>query len=236
MNILIVDDEKLALSRLQRILNNLGFCDIVACDDAFGALEAAKKTLFDVVFLDISMPDMDGLELAEKILQLEPKTFVIFQSAHDNFALKAYQSGGIDYLLKPIDESSVQKSIKKVEQYIAQDGDVKKKIMGKNGSHFYLINIEDIYYIKADLDEVIVRIKEAQTYVKKKISDFDMLLKDKNFYRVHRSYIVNIDKIRSMTTVEQSKLQISFYNIEDIVTSSKDGAKEFREYLERRSL
>jgi len=236
MKILIVDDEKLALDRLKRILNKLGYEDIIAYDEPQMALEEVKKNLFDVVFLDISMPVMNGIELAEMILQIEPKTFVIFQTAHDNFALRAYQSGGIDYLLKPIDEASVQKSIKKVEHYIANENEKKKKIMGKSGSHFYLINIEDIYYIKADLDEVIVRIKEAQTYVKKKIGDFDTLLRDKNFYRVHRSYIVNIDKIRSMTTVEQSKLQISFYDIEDIVTSSKDGAKEFREYLERRSL
>lgn len=62
------------------------------------------------------------------------------------------------------------------------------------------------------------------------------ILKGKNFFRVHRSYIVNVDKIKSMQSVEQSKLEISFNDIDDIVTSSKDGAKEFREYIESRTL
>lgn len=236
MKIMIVDDEKLALERLARILTELGYNDISTFDNPLLALEEAKKTRFDLLFLDISMPEMDGFCVAEKILYIEPRTFIIFQTAHDSFALQAYQSGGLDYLLKPIDIQSVQKSIQKVEHFIQSKQEVKKKIMGKSGSNFYLINSEDIYYIKADLDEVIIRIKEAHTYVRRKISDFETILRDKNFYRVHRSYIVNIDKIRSMTSVEQSKLQLSFYDIDDVVTSSKEGAKEFREFLERRSL
>lgn len=236
MKIMIVDDEKLALERLERILTQLGHSAICAFDNPLLALEEAKKIRFDLVFLDISMPEMDGFDLAEKILHVEPQTFIIFQTAHDNFALQAYQNGGIDYLLKPIDAQSVQKSLQKLEPFMQNQQTLKKKIMGKSGSNFYLINLEDIYYIKADLDEVIIRIKEAHTYVRRKISDFEMILRDKNFYRVHRSYIVNIDKIRSMTSIEQSKLQLSFYDIDDVVISSKEGAKEFREFLERRSL
>ena len=63
----------------------------------------------------------------------------------------------------------------------------------------------------------------------------ELLFEGKNFFRVHRSYIVNVDKIKSMQSVEQSKLEISFHGIDDVVTSSKDGAKEFREYLDKRS-
>ena len=108
--------------------------------------------------------------------------------------------------------------------------------MGKRGDKLYLIDINDIYYIKADLDEVIVRIKDADAYVRRKIGDLETLLSGKNFFRVHRSYIVNVDKIKSMKSVEQSKLQISFDGIDEIITSSKEGAKDFREYIERRSL
>ena len=68
------------------------------------------------------------------------------------------------------------------------------------------------------------------------IKDLEILLSGKNFFRVHRSYIVNVDKIKSMRSVEQSKLEISFEGISEIITSSKEGAKDFREYIERRSL
>lgn len=114
--------------------------------------------------------------------------------------------------------------------------DESKKILGKRGDKLYLIDINDIYYIKADLDEVIIKIKEADAYVRRKIGDLETLLNGKNFFRIHRSYIVNVDKIKSMRSVEQSKLEISFDGIAEIITSSKEGAKDFREYIERRSL
>lgn len=234
MKVLIVDDEKLALSRLKRLLGEEGVLDIVECSNAIDALKAVAKEQFDVAFLDISMPDMSGLELANTILEINPNTFVIFQTAYEEHALEAFQSGGIDYLLKPISNESVRKSLEKIEKYLTKDNST-KKIVAKRGNKIYLIDIDDIYYIKADLDEVIVKIKGADAYLRKKIGDMQSLLEGKNFFRVHRSYIVNVEKIRSMQSVEQSKLEISFDGIDDIVTSSKDGAKDFREYLEKRS-
>jgi two-component system LytT family response regulator len=114
--------------------------------------------------------------------------------------------------------------------------DENKKILAKRGDKLYLIDLDDIFYIKADLDEVIVKIKDADAYVRRKIGDLDTLLSGKNFFRVHRSYIVNVDKIKSMRSVEQSKLEISFDGISEVITSSKEGAKEFRDYIERKSL
>lgn len=237
MKILIVDDEQLASSRLQRLLNELGYTQINIFNDSKEALEHISKVKYDVVFLDISMPNVTGLELASKIIELEPKTFIIFQTAYDDFAVEAFKSGGIDYILKPTTQQNIQTALDKVKKYMEPSNlSEEKKIMGKRGNKIYLINIDDIFYIKADLDEVIVRIEQSDIYVKKKIGDLDNLLKNKNFFRIHRSIIVNVDKIKSMESVEQSKLEISFEKIDSVVTSSKDGAKDFREYLERKSL
>ena len=233
---MIVDDESLALSRLKRLLNENGIEDITAFDNPIEALKEITKTKFDAVFLDISMPNITGLELADSIIQLEPKTFIIFQTAYSEFALEAYKSGGMGYLVKPIDSNNIKNILEKVRNFKSSLNEESKKILGKRGDKLYLIDISDIYYIKADLDEVIVRIKDADTYVRRKIGDLETLLSGKNFFRVHRSYIVNVDKIKSMKSVEQSKLQISFEGIDEIVTSSKEGAKDFREYIERRSL
>ena len=233
---MIVDDESLALSRLKRLLNENGIEDITAFDNPIDALKEITKTKFDAVFLDISMPNITGLELADSIIQLEPKTFIIFQTAYSEFALEAYKSGGMGYLVKPIESSDIKSILEKIRNFKSSSDEQSKKILGKRGDKLYLIDISDIYYIKADLDEVIVRIKDADTYVRRKIGDLETLLSGKNFFRVHRSYIVNVDKIKSMKSVEQSKLQISFDGIDEIVTSSKEGAKDFREYIERRSL
>lgn len=235
MKILIVDDEKLALSRLKRLLNEEGLNDIVECNNPIDALKEAAKQSFDVAFLDISMPNMSGLELANTILDINPKTFIIFQTAYEEHALEAFQSGGMDYLLKPISNESIKISLEKITKYL-NTNKAEKKLVAKRGNRIYLIDIDDIYYIKADLDEVIIKIKDADAYLRKKIGDMQILLDDKNFFRVHRSYIVNVDKIKSMQSVEQSKLEISFEGIDDIVTSSKDGAKEFREFLEKRTI
>ncbi len=237
MKILIVDDEKLASSRVKRILNELGHEDITVFNDSLEASENIVKNRYDIVFLDIQMPNITGLELANKILELEPKTFIIFQTAFDQFAIEAFKIGGVDYILKPTTKESIESSLSKVKKYIQTHSETNsKKIMGKRGNKIYLIEVDDIFYIKADLDEVIIRIKEADVYVRKKIGDMNKLLSNKNFFRIHRSIIVNVDKIKSMESGEQSKLQISFEGIDETVTSSKDGAKEFREYLERRSL
>jgi two-component system LytT family response regulator len=236
VKVLIVDDETLALSRLKRLLTELGVNDITAFDNPIDALKEVAKTKFDVVFLDISMPQLSGLELANHIMELSPQTFIVFQTAYSEYALDAFQNGGVAYLLKPLSIESVKKTLEKIKTLALSNSTVTKKIMGKSGNRLYIINIEDIYYLKADLDEVIIKIKEADVYVRKKIGDLEILLDTPNFYRVHRSYIVNIDKIKSMRSVEQSKLEISFKDIGAIVTTSKDGAKGFREYLERVSL
>ena len=240
MKALIVDDEKLALSRLERILKEEGISDIVSCNNPIDAIKEMSKSKFDVAFLDISMPSMSGLELSNAIIGIDPNIFIIFQTAFEEHALEAFQSGGLDYLLKPISNESIRKSLQKLEKYIQKNDlnkeEPSKKIIAKRGQKIYMIDIDDIYYIKADLDEVIIKIKETDAYVRKKMQDMQKLLKDKNFFRVHRSYIVNVDKIKSMQSVEQSKLEISFKDIDDVVTSSKDGAKEFREYIEKSSV
>ena len=233
---MIVDDEKLALSRLQRLLNENGIEDIAAFNNPVDALKEITKTKFDAVFLDISMPNISGFELADSIIALEPKTFIVFQTAYEEYALEAFKKGGIGYLVKPIESEAIKSILEKINMFKADSLDESKKILGKRGDKLYLIDLNDIYYIKADLDEVIIKIKEADAYVRRKIGDLETLLSGKNFFRIHRSYIVNVDKIKSMKSVEQSKLQIYFDGIAEVITSSKEGAKEFREYLERRSL
>lgn len=236
MKVMIVDDEKLALSRLKRLLNENKIEDITEFNNPIEALKEITKTKFDVVFLDISMPNISGLELADSILSLEPKTFIVFQTAHTEFALEAYKKGGVGYLVKPIQSEDIHAILEKINHFKNSSVEENKKILAKRGDKLYLIDIDDIYYIKADLDEVIVRIKDTDAYVRRKIGDLESLLVGKNFFRVHRSYIVNVDKIKSLKSVEQSKLQIFFEGISEIITSSKEGAKDFREYLERRSL
>jgi len=234
MKILVVDDEKLASSRLVRLLTELGYDNVTVFNDSTKAMIDIAKNRYDLAFLDIQMPNITGLELANMIMEIDSKTFIIFQTAYEEFALDAFKAGGIDYILKPTSKENVLQSINKVKSYIQTTPTIQtKKIMGKRGDKIYLIELDDIYYIKADLDEVIIKTKEEEIYVRKKIGQMVELLSNHNFFRIHRSIIINIDKLQSMQSGEQSRLEITFTDIKETVTSSKDGAKEFREYLEQ---
>nr|WP_306458743.1 LytTR family DNA-binding domain-containing protein [Aliarcobacter vitoriensis] len=129
----------------------------------------------------------------------------------------------------------VKKILEKIYLY-KEEKKISKKILGKVSNKIYLVEIDEIFYIKADLYEIMIRTKDNFIYAKKKISDIEELLQDRDFFRVHRSYIVNVDKIKSVKSVEQSKLEIYFDDIEEFIVSSKDGAKDFREYLDRKTI
>ncbi|MFN4306938.1 LytTR family DNA-binding domain-containing protein, partial [Sulfurihydrogenibium azorense] len=101
----------------------------------------------------------------------------------------------------------------------------------KHLSKLILLKPEDIYYIKAELSETIVRTKDNEYFSNKKLYEFENMLKSKGFFRVHKSYLVNLSKIKEMKVAEQSKLVIYFNGINDTVKTSRDGAKALRDYL-----
>lgn len=227
MNLLIVDDEALARSRLERMLRTLGHEQIRSCAGGGEALEAAKEESFDIAFLDINMPQMNGLDLGYELRYLQPQMGIVFQTAYSEHALEAFDIGAVGYLVKPYSLDQLSKVLERLgEERERERSDV--RLMSKNGENYFLLRPEEIYYIKADLSEVMVRTKKGFSYMSKKISDLERLLAPYHFVQVHRSYLINIDTIKTMETIEQSKIRFSFEGINDTVESSKDGAKAFR--------
>ncbi|HEY9190212.1 MAG TPA: LytTR family DNA-binding domain-containing protein [Sulfurovum sp.] len=226
MKILIVDDEALALSRLKRMLHTLGYEEIVEADNAQSAMEAVKEAHFDLVLLDINMPGTSGLELGYELRYQQEDLAIIFQTAYEEHALKAFDIGAVGYLVKPFSMEQLEQSIQRVKREAKQDKNF--RLLSKNGENYYLLKPEDIYYVKADLSEVMLRSAKGFSYYPDKISDLESKLLDHDFVRIHRSYLININKIKEMETIEQSKLRFSFQDISDQIESSKDGAKLFR--------
>ena len=216
MNIIVMDDESLALLRVERLLKELHYTS--TCVSALEDFELhCAQSSFDIFILDINMPQISGIELAKQILLKQPHAFIIFQ---------AYQLGAIDYLLKPFGKEELERSINRA---LAYQKEKKVSFLTKNGDESYLINQEDIFYIQADLSEVLVKTKTHFSYIDKKISQMESILDSEIFFRVHRSYLINTRKIKYIKTLEQSKLEFYFEGMSDIVISSKDGAKKFRE-------
>lgn len=226
MKILIVDDEELALSRLKRMLTTLGYEDVTEADNAQSALEYIKKETFDLALLDINMPGTSGLELGYELRYHEEELAIIFQTAYDQHALKAFDIGAVGYLVKPFSIEQLELTIERVK--VEEKKPEEFRIMSKAGENYYLLKPEEIYYIKADLSEVMIRSQKGFSYYAQKISDLEQKLLKYDFVRIHRSYLLNINKIKEIETIEQSKLRFSLQNIPDEVESSKDGAKIFR--------
>lgn len=226
MKILIVDDEELARARLKRMLTTLGYEDLHEASNADEAILKSKEGGFDLVFLDINMPNVSGLELAYELKYLQDNIAIIFQTAYEEHALKAFDIGAVGYLIKPY---SIEQLTQAMERVAKPQTPKDLRILSKNGDNYLLLKPAEIHYVKADLSEVMLRTAKGFSYYAKKISDLEKLLEAHNFVRIHRSYLINIDEIKEIKTIEQSKLRFSFRNNSDDIESSKDGAKAFRE-------
>lgn len=228
MKILIVDDEELARARLLRMLSGLEYKEIHQAQNADEAIELAKKEKFDIVFLDINMPGTSGLEVGYELKYLNPDINIIFQTAYEEHALKAFDIGAVAYLVKPYSIEQLKNSLERVKT-TKQEDDKNLRILSKYGDSYLLLKPEEIHYVKADLSEVMIRTKKGFSYYAQKISDLYDRLEAFGFVRIHRSYLINVNEIKEIETIEQSKLRFSFTNNSDNIESSKDGAKAFRE-------
>ena len=226
MKILVVDDEQLARARVIRMLTILGYKDILEATNADEAIEIVRENELDLVLLDINMPGVSGIELGHELKYLKNNIAIIFQTAYEEHALEAFEIGALGYLVKPFSIDQLSTTLSRVVKQ--KESDSSYKLMSKNGEHYYLLKPEDIFYVKADLTEVMLRTSSGFSYSSQKISDLENKLKNYGFIRIHRSYLINPDKIKEMITIEQSKLRFSFNGISDTIESSKDGAKEFR--------
>jgi two-component system LytT family response regulator len=227
VKILVVDDEELARKRLLRMLRTLEYTNIVEAKDADEAIELFKNENFDIVFLDINMPQVSGLEVGYEFKYINPNVSIIFQTAYEEHALKAFNIGAVDYLVKPFSIEQVKNSLKRVKITKVEDKEV--CILSKYGESYLLLKPEEIHYVKADLSEVMIRTVKGFSYYAQKISDLYERLEPFGFVRIHRSYLININEIQEIQTIEQSKLRFSFRNNSDNIESSKDGAKAFRD-------
>jgi two-component system LytT family response regulator len=225
VNILIVDDEPLAIARLTRLLTSLGHTFITAASNAPEAILLAHDQKFDVAFLDISMAGMDGIELGYALRYDHEDLAIIYQTAYDHHALKAFDVGAVDYLLKPYTVENLERAIARVT---LNPTPKELRLISKAGDNHYLLSPQDLFYVKADLSEVMFRSQEGFSYYPKKISDVEALLEPHGFLRIHRSYLINLNRVKEMETIDQSRISFGFEGIKETIESSKDGAKHFR--------
>lgn len=214
MNAIALDDEPMALEVIKSHASKVPFLNLVATfTDAFKAMEYLQSENVDLIFLDIKMPDISGIELFNC---LQKKPLLIFTTAFSDYAIKSFEMDAVDYLLKPFTLSRfLQASNKAFELFITRNGDeTNHYFFVKIGNEQHKIIYDDIMYIKADGNYVtLVQTNKRKLLIRATFGEAINWLPVQKFIRVHRSFIVSIDKIekieRNLITIGQDKIPVS---------------------------
>jgi two-component system, LytTR family, response regulator len=214
--VVIIDDEHLARSIVKEYLQKHPQLELVAeCADGFEGLKAIQQHQPSLIFLDIQMPKINGFEMLELI---EQPPAVIFTTAFDEYAIKAFEAHAIDYLLKPFNQERFDKALMKWFDQKSTEAEATTKdlletaslspaqsnrIVVKNGSKIKIIPVHDIYYLEAADDYVKIHTQEGYFLKNKTMSHFEHVLDGQQFVRSHRSYIVNIQQITRIDPYEK---------------------------------
>lgn len=235
MNIrtLIIDDEAIARQGLRRRLEQAADFTVVGeCADGIDAQESIRALSPDVLFLDIRMPELSGLELIERLPQQRPPR-VIFVTAYDEFAVRAFAVNALDYLLKPIDDTRFTETLGRIRTALAEGSDSSyaqqisealarftriqplsdqsrksDRIAVPLRDRTIILKVADVDWIGASGNYVMIHAGKKQWLLRETISSMDKRLASFGFVRVHRSTLVNADRITEVRTLESGELSV----------------------------
>lgn len=241
--VIIIDDEPLARSIVKEYLQKHPAMELAEeCGDGFAGVKAIQQHKPDLIFLDIQMPKINGFEMLELI---EEPPAVIFTTAFDEYAIKAFESHAVDYLLKPFNQDRFDKAIVKWEDQKDKTNDKgtkelleaaslspsqNQRIVIKDGSKIKIISVHDVLYLEAADDYVKVYTKEGYFLKNKTMNHFEKSLDEAQFVRSHRSYIINISQITRIDPYEKDG-HVAVLRNGTKVPVSRSGYGKLREVL-----
>lgn len=239
---IIIDDEALARQIIRRFLENWPQVKVVdECNDGFEAFKSIQEKNPDLIFLDIQMPRVNGFELLEI---LDDPPHIIFSTAHDEYALKAFEKNAVDYLLKPYTTTrfgqAMEKVLKKIDGGIPQQTiaveedqqaqDFLNRIVVKDGSHVEIIPVNDILFLEAADDYVMINTPKKRFIKQSTLKFYENNLSPDQFVRIHRSYIIALEALNRIEPYSKDNFQVILKN-GDTVPASRSGYKKLRELL-----
>ena len=241
---ILIDDEPLARSIVKEYLQAFPEFEVIdECNNGFEGVKSIQQHQPDLIFLDIQMPKITGFEMLEL---LEPAPAVIFTTAFDEYAIKAFDSNAIDYLLKPFSKERFHKAIQKwMKQKEEQKADDKTKelldsfvrqpeemsrIVVKNGTHIKIIPVQEVIYLEAYDDYVKIFTKDGHQLKKKTLSHYEKVLDPAQFLRVHRSYILQLAQLTKVEVFEKNN-HIALLKNGSRIPLSRNGYLKLKESL-----
>jgi two-component system LytT family response regulator len=208
MNCIAIDDEPKALEVIERYCHKSDMVDLKATfREPVKAIEFLNRERIDLIFLDINMPDINGMQL---IQTLATKPMVIFTTAYSNYAVESYNLNAIDYLLKPITFErflfAINKAVAALLSKNATVTDDEITVLIKSGPQTYQVKVADILYLEKDGNYITVHLKDKLILIRENMSDIFDLVPAAGFMRVHKSYVISI---RHITMIEVHQLIIN---------------------------
>lgn len=230
MKAIIVDDERLARLELRNLLAAYKDIEIIAeSSDAADALEKINQLKPDVIFCDIQMPGKTGLELVEEISGMID---VVFVTAYDEHAIKAFELNAFDYLLKPVNPERLAETIKKLsikESSLKTDNDsplsTKDHIFVKDGDKCWLVKLEDIRLFESEGNYVRVYFDNFKPLILRSLNSLESRLCEKEFFRVSRKHIVNLNYVASIENWINGGLNMRLKDGKEIEVSRRQTTK-----------
>lgn len=239
--VIIIDDEPLARSIVKEYLLSYPDMEVVQeCGDGFEGVKAISAHQPDLVFLDIQMPKISGFEMLELV---DDPPAVIFTTAFDEYAMQAFETNAIDYLLKPFSQERFDKAIEKwrnqhtktesikplLEDHVKQPEE-SNRVVVKVGSAIKIVPIQEILYIEAYDDYVKIHTRDGFHLKKKTMSFFEKAFDSNQFVRVHRSYIISLSQL---TKIEMKEKDSHVAKMKDgvVIPMSKNGYSKLKEVL-----
>ena len=243
---LIIEDEEPARNLLKTFLSPFEEINLIGeCSDGFSGLKAINEMQPDLVFLDIQMPRLTGFELLELLDELPE---IVFTTAYDEFALKAFDLNAVDYLMKPFSKQRLRQAVDKVMErfksktsgrsevqrlveQMQERGKPLERIVVKSGSKIHVIPVEAIEQIEAQDDYVMIHAAEGRFMKKETMAALEQSLPEEQFLRIHRSHIVNINQIQRIEQYGKENYLLILKN-GNSVSVSKSRIKDLKRELD----
>lgn len=248
---IVVDDELPAREELIYILEGFDNIEIIGqASHGVKALDLNKKLKPDLVFLDIEMPKINGIDVARKILEGSHIPYVVFVTAYDNYALEAFDVNAMDYLLKPISEERLRRSMKKIlgnieigkeEHYmklnkLIEDLNIKEKgkktrISVYDNEKLIPLDLKEIIYATIEDKNTVIFSKRGKFKINCTLNELSEKLDSPNFFRSHKSYLINLDLIQEIEPWFNSTFNLKLKNTEEEIPVSRSQFREFKEIM-----
>lgn len=238
MKAIIVEDEFLAREELKFFIKNYSKIEIIdEFEDGIDVLKFIQNNEIDIIFMDINIPSLDGVLLAKSISKFSKKPYIVFITAYKEHAAEAFEIEAFDYILKPYSESRIVAMLKKLEavnndkENTVPKSSLSNKINLWKNEKIIVVSMNDIYYCAAEERITHVFTKNDEYSVNLGIAEFYETLPKDTFFKCHRSYIVNVNKIREIIPWFNNTYNLKLQDIDYQIPVSRSNIKEFKQLM-----